>query len=85
MSEGGKPKESKLKPLKRESRRVRGTIGKALAEDTTHFTKDENEFQKFQGIDLQDSRDQRHGRRPTASVTGKENPAIELIQLGEGI
>jgi len=63
MSEQDQPKESKLEPIKRESRHLRGTIGETLATDTTHFSKDENQLLKFHGIYQQDDRDQRHERR----------------------
>jgi len=63
MSENDKTNESKLEPIKRESRHLRGTLAETLASDTTHFTKDENQLLKFHGIYQQDDRDQRHERR----------------------
>ncbi len=55
--------ESKFEGVKRQSRRLRGTIGEALASDATHFPDGDLGLLKFHGIYEQDDRDVRHERR----------------------
>ncbi|MBI3314127.1 MAG: NADPH-dependent assimilatory sulfite reductase hemoprotein subunit [Candidatus Omnitrophica bacterium] len=60
MPEPGKP--SPNESLKEKSRYLRGTLKESLAQDTTHFTNDENQLLKFHGSYQQDDRDKRQER-----------------------
>jgi len=63
MVEGTGKTESKVEVVKRNSRRLRGTIAEALASDATHFSESDEALLKFHGAYQQDDRDLRHERR----------------------
>ncbi len=65
---------SPLETVKENSRYLRGTIAKSLAEDTTHFDKDENVLLKFHGSYQQDDRDIRQ-----QLLKEKKEPAYSLM------
>jgi len=63
MERKDRTRESKVEPIKRESRHLRGTIAESLAADSTHFSPDETQLLKFHGIYQQDDRDVRRALR----------------------
>lgn len=58
-----KKKESKVEAVKRDSRRLRGSVEATLASGATHFEEADTQVLKVHGVYQQDDRDARRGRK----------------------
>lgn len=77
MSETPKKEESKVEGIKRNSRRLRGTIADTLNSPATHFSEADEPLLKFHGIYQQDDRDLRHERRKA----GQEEAYMFMVRV----
>ncbi len=78
MSDNENTTEEKLSPvegMKTASRYLRGTIGAELAQDTTHFGKEDIQLLKFHGTYQQDDREARGG----STESGKSEKAYSFM------